>query len=134
MVLFFDKVNCLGRLTKIVLRDVTYENVGIQTDRWRAARRLIAAFVALIDTAVAGRRIIPLSDRTSSVAAFNANSPEASSTNSTRSPASKPSFRRTASGMVICPLLVSVAVVIKPLTYAKPLQWCKDILRSRKAN
>ena len=46
------------------------------------------------------------------VAALNANSPDASSTNSIRSPAERPSFCRTAIGTVIRPLLVSLVAVI----------------------
>ena len=93
-------------------------------------RRLIAACIAPMDTdlALAGFRIIPLSDRASSIAAFRAYWPGASSTNSPRSPARRPSFWRTSSGIVICPLLLSVAVAILSFLVA-----CRSSLLQRGA-
>src|SRR5437867_12325615 len=72
----------------------------------------MAAFIASIEMGFRGRRAKPLSERISSVAALSANSPGASSTNSTRSPAERPSFCRTATGTVIRPLLVNLVAVI----------------------
>src|SRR6266567_4387682 len=103
----FDQVDRLGRLLRVVLGDIPDEKVGIEPDHRPEPRRLIAAFMASTETGFRGRRTMPLSARTSSVAGLSANSPEASSTNSTRSPVPRPSFSRTATGMVICPLLVN---------------------------
>ncbi len=72
---FFDDVSSFRGLPTIVLRDVTNEDVGIETKHRLARRRLIAAFIALIETGDTGLRIIPLSERTSSVAGLSANSP-----------------------------------------------------------
>src|SRR4030095_688683 len=108
----FYQLDSLGGLPRIVLRDVAQEGVGIESDHQRAPRRLIAAFIALIEIGLGGRLTMPLSERTSSVAAFNANSPGPTSMNSTRSPVARPSFSRTATGIVIWPLLVNVAAVI----------------------
>src|SRR5205814_6574235 len=66
----FYQVNGLGRLSWVVLRNVADENIGIEPDHRPDPRRLIAAFMASTETGFCGRRIMPLSVRTSSVAAL----------------------------------------------------------------
>ena len=76
----------------IVLRQIAYEYVGIETYHLPAPRLAMIRRISSTDSGVGGLGTIPLSVRTSSVAGTKANCPLASSMNSTRSPVSTPSF------------------------------------------
>lgn len=73
-------------------------------------------------TFFAGLRTRPFRSRTEWVAAMKANLPSGSSTNSMRSPVSRPSGARTLAGIVTWPLDVSVAVAMSfaPLSMGYP--------------
>jgi len=111
--LALDKGRGPSRLDRIILGDVANKHIGVNPDQRPAPRRRIAFFMLSIDTGFAGLRRSPLRARTSATAGRMQNSPFAASTNSIRVPASRFKRSRTSSGMVICPLLVSVAVAIE---------------------
>ena len=112
--LSLDECGGAPGLDRIVLGNVTNEDIGVDPDQCAAPRERTAAFMSSTDTGVAVLRNNPFSDLTSATAGLSATSPPGNSTNSTRSPASMFRRRRTSCGMVICPLLVTVAVAKLP--------------------
>jgi hypothetical protein len=105
-------------------RDVADEHVRVDSDHRRAPRSRIALFMASIDTGLARLPSNPFSERTSETAGRITNSPSAISTNSMRSPTSRFNRRRTSSGTVICPLLVSVAAAVGSLLTRSRFPYC----------
>src|SRR5680860_723508 len=100
------------RLLVVVLDDVADQDVGIEADHRRArsaAPAATASSMSSSDTGTTGAGTIPLSAVTEAVFGAITNDPLSIGTNSTRDPALKPSLRLTSAGMVICPLLVTVA-------------------------
>src|SRR5665213_3928570 len=89
--------------------EVADHDVGVQANHRHRPIRETLLFIASRVTARLVLGIMPLSNRTSRVAGLTMK-PASVSTNSTRWPASRPSFVRTAFGRVIWPLLVIVAV------------------------
>ncbi len=102
----------------MVLSNIADQNIRIETDhRERAAPFAIARSISSSDTGLVLLPLkIPFSSRTDPVAGTMENSLFPISTNSTRSPGSKPSALRILAGMVICPLDVTVAEAIA-ITY-----------------
>src|SRR2546428_492420 len=99
-------------LAGVVLHDVAHQDIGIQADHPAAApRAAIALFMSSIDTRFFALPNMPFSSVTEWVAAMTSNRPGSTSTNSTRSPGSTCNAWRTLEGIVIWPLLVTVAVV-----------------------
>ena len=95
----------LGRLGRIVLREVPDEQIGIDRDHAETRRAAPSAAARLISSAVPIFPLVlpasaPRLEPVSGAARRNDTSPGRLNTNTTRSPALTPSFRRTATGIV----------------------------------
>jgi hypothetical protein len=100
-------------LLGIILHDVSHQDIGIQADHREAAPRLAtAAFISSMETFFPALPNIPRNAVAGRLAAMSSYRPGATSTNSTRSPVPTCIALRTGAGMVICPFVVSVAVVM----------------------